>query len=170
LSFGAQRHLFIFPHPHINETLNIRKSISTMSNQLGENAWTPPNAPLRLTLQRPPSKGPLETAIVAYPKTYQEAIDVVYEVYNLGARSIKKEDIILCCLTYRNIGYDHQPQWASIIPREWETVVRHRFEEVGVFLAQDKHEWNGVTSLGKRMLGPAKSLLGLLAVGYALRI
>jgi len=95
---------------------------------------------------------------------------VVYEVYNLGARSIKKEDIILCCLTYRNIGYDHQHQWASIIPREWETVVRHRFEEVGVFLAQDKHEWNGVTSLGKRMLGPAKSLLGLLAVGYALRI
>jgi hypothetical protein len=24
-----------------------------------------------LTLQRPPTKGPLETAVVAYPKTYE---------------------------------------------------------------------------------------------------
>jgi len=155
-----------FTTSHISEILDTRKSIITMSN-----AWTPPNALLRLTLQRPPSKGPLETAIVAYPNTYQEAIDVAYEVYNLGARSVKKEDIILLCLAYpyRNNQCDYQPQWANIIPREWEKVVRHRFEEVGVFLAQDRHEWNGVTSLGKRMLGPAKSLLGLLAVGYALR-
>ena len=128
-------------------------------------------ATLRLTLQRPPSKGPLETAVVAYPKTYevnlsplfgaiefshryclaQEAVEAVYEVYNLGARSFKKEDIILCCLTYRNVGYDHHPEWASIIPRQWETVVRHQFTEVGVFLAQDKHEWSRAPSLGQRV-------------------
>jgi len=75
----------------------------------------------------------------------------VYEVYNLGARSVRKEDITLCCLSARHIGYDQQFKWASIIPREWEAVVRPHVDEVGVFLAQDRDEWNGVVSLGKRV-------------------
>jgi hypothetical protein len=162
-------------------------------------------ARLRVTLQRPPSKGGSETAYVVYPNTYevnitlslgateishqcflfQEAVDVVHEVYNLGARSVKKEDITLCCLSTRHIGYDQQFMWASIIPREWGAIVRPHVDEVGVFLEQDRNEWGGVVSFGKRvrytslslsfrlhflqMLGPAKSLLGLLAIGYALR-
>ncbi|KIM36924.1 hypothetical protein M413DRAFT_448841 [Hebeloma cylindrosporum] len=138
--------------------------------RLGETPqWTPPKARLRLTLQRPPSKGGTETAYVVYPNTYEEAVDLVHEVYNLGDRSIKKEDITLCCLSTRHIGYDQQFMWAAIIPREWQAVVRPHIDEVGVFLAQDENEWNGVVSLGKRILGPAKSLLGLLAIGYALR-
>jgi len=115
----------------------------------------------------------------------QEAVDLVHEVFNLGARSVKKEDITLCCLSSRDFGYDQQFMWASIIPREWGAVVRPHIDEVGVFLAQDRNEWGGVVSLGRRvretslsllsrlyfqqMLGPAKSLLGLLAIGYALR-
>lgn len=128
-------------------------------------------ARLRVTLQRPPSKGGSETAYVVYPNTYevnitlslgttatshqyfltQEAVDVVHEVYNLGARSVKKEDIILCCLSTRHIGYDQQFTWASIIPREWGAIVRPHVDEVGVFLAQDTNEWGGVDSLGKRV-------------------
>ena len=115
----------------------------------------------------------------------QDAVDLVYEVFNLNARSVKKEDITLCCLSSRDFGYDQQFMWASIIPREWEAVVRPHIDEVGAFLAQDTNEWGGVVSLGKRvreassslsvrlhfqqMLGPAKSILGLLAIGYALR-
>jgi hypothetical protein len=62
-----------------------------------------------------------------------------------------KEDIILCCLSTRHMGYDQQFMWASIIPREWGAIVRPHVDEVGVFLAQDRNEWGGVVGFGKRV-------------------
>jgi len=80
-----------------------------------------------------------------------EAVDLVHEVFNLGARSVKKEDITLCFLSSHYFGYDQQVMWASIIPREWEAIVRPHINEVGVLLAQGKDEWGGMVSLGERV-------------------
>ncbi|KAF8880358.1 hypothetical protein CPB84DRAFT_278960 [Gymnopilus junonius] len=83
--------------------------------------------------------GATEHAHIKYRSSYEEALEVIYEVFG----SIRKQDIEL----RRRITSEkkEEPQYAKFLPREWADIIERPFDEIGIFLLKENSKQNKKT-------------------------
>jgi hypothetical protein len=106
--------------------------VGDQSNIVPQTKLTPET--LKLVLPSDEEGGEHHYAVIAFPKTYKDAIESAVRVLGPYMTDARPENVILrCSIKSRKDVW----VWADISPSDWTVTLRHNDKEVGVFERQN---------------------------------